>query len=104
MTRTLITTFNLLTEVAPTAFINVIVTGGNTEPPCIAEPFAMIGVKTAICAAWPWPLMLMMTGKVVLKKGDATPTMMAPMRVVLALHHETVPLQSETPLVDPYKE
>ena len=104
MTRILITTFDLPTKAAPTAFINVMVTGGRAMPPCIEELFARLDVKTEIFAAWPWPLTLTMTGKVVLKKGDATPRSMAPMRVVLALHHETVPLQSETPLVDPYKE
>ena len=104
ITRILITTFDLPTKAAPTAFINVMVTGGRAVPPCIEELFASLEVKMEICAAWPWPLTLTMTGKVVLKKGDATPISMAPMRVVLALHHETVPLQSETPLVDPYKE
>ncbi len=104
MTRILITTFDLPTEVAPTAFINVMVTGGRAVPPCIEELFARLDINTEICAGWPSPLTLTITGKVVLKKGDATPRSMAPMRVVLALHHETVPLQSETPLVDPYKE
>ena len=104
MTRILMIKFDLPTMEVPTAFINVMVTGGNVFPPCITELFARVGDKTAICAAGPWPLMLMTMGMVVLKKADETPILMLPLRVARVLHHEMVPLQSETPFVDPYRE
>ena len=75
--------------------------GGIEAPPDSVDWFNVTFDITIILAGCPCPLTLIIADKVVLNHGDKTLNRIVAGLGVRVSHQETVPLQSETPLVGP---